>query len=86
MVLKPGTIAIVDQSVIDSDRQAQADADATQLDAFTAEETKLTPLKKKIGTKLCLVTGRVHYFGYIEPVSPDLDRIQIRVPGATDGP
>lgn len=79
VVLKPGEIAVIDQAVIDAERQAH-------VDAFMTEEAKLTPLKKKIGTKLCQVKGRLHYFGYTEAVSPDLDRIQIRVSGATDGP
>jgi hypothetical protein len=86
VVLKPGEIAVVNQAVIDAERQAQVDAEAAQLNASKAEEAKLTPLKKKIGTKLCQVKGRFHYFGYTEAVSPDLDRIQIRVSGATDGP
>lgn len=86
VVLKPGEIVVIDQSVIEGELQAQADANAARLDAFKTEEAKLTPLKKKIGTKLCQIKGRIHYFGYTEAVSPDLDRIQIRVSGATNGP
>lgn len=86
VILKPGQITVVDQSVIEGELQAQANADAVRLDALKAEEAKLTPLKKKIGTKLCKVQRSLTYIGFTEAVSPDLDRIQIRVTSATYGP
>ena len=86
VVLKPGAVAIVDQSVIEGEQQAQADVDAARMDALRAKEAELTPLKKRIGTKLCQIKGRMRYIGYTEAVSPDLDRIQIRVSAAADGP
>ncbi|MBK6726352.1 MAG: hypothetical protein IPG63_03685 [Xanthomonadales bacterium] len=49
-------------------------------------EAELAPLKRRIGTKLCRDRESMTFIGYTEAVSPDLDRIQIRVVAQTFGP
>ena len=44
---------------------------------------ELSPLKRKIGAKLCKTEHQITYIAFTEAVSPDLDRIQIRVSAAT---
>lgn len=45
-------------------------------------ESDLAPLKRRIGSKLCKFETWRTFIGFTEGVSPDLDRIQIRVVAA----
>ncbi len=45
-------------------------------------ESDLAPLKRRIGTKLCKTETDRTFIGFTEGVSPDMDRIQIRVVAA----
>ncbi len=74
--------------------QSQAEAKKSQArfqerlveDERHAQEKQLAPQKRRIGTKLCKQQGFTVLIGFTEAVSPDLDRIQIRVVAATNGP
>ncbi len=48
-------------------------------------EAELAPLKRRIGTKLCRTENGRTFIGFTEAVSPDMDRIQIRVTAAHSG-
>lgn len=42
-------------------------------------EQALLPKKREIGAKLCRITGEYRYIGFTEALSPDNDKVQIRV-------
>lgn len=81
-----GTATIMNQSQWDAERSR------TQFRQFLAEDERqvreehLAPQKRKIGTKICKQQGATVFIGFTEAVSPDIDRIQIRVVAATNGP
>ncbi|MBK7145620.1 MAG: hypothetical protein IPH76_10625 [Xanthomonadales bacterium] len=86
VIVDAGEATIVDQATVDADLRVQAQL-ATDA-AITAQrsEENLAPLKRRIGTKLCRDHKSMTFIGYTEAVSPDLDRIQIRVVAQTFGP
>lgn len=86
VIIAQGSVRILSQAEVDAEREAAAAQQSQLAHAARAKEAELSPLKRRIGTKLCKTEGRVVYVGFTEAVSPDLDRIQIRVTAATSGP
>ena len=66
--------------------QARADAlarQATEQRLRDAENARLRPTKRKIGTRLCSeVENGLVYIGFVEAVSPDNDKVKISVSDA----
>lgn len=86
VILEAGDAAIVDQAVVESEQRLLSHLDAIDAAAAKNAEAELSPMKRKIGAKLCKTERRITYIAFTEAVSPDLDRIQIRVSAATYGP
>lgn len=86
VILEAGDAAIIDQAVVESEQRLLTHLDAIDAAAAKNAEAELSPMKRKIGAKLCKTERSITYVGFTEAVSPDMDRIQIRVAAATYGP
>lgn len=83
VILDAGQAVIVDQATLEVEQRARQEADASTAAIAEQAEEALAPLKRRIGAKLCKKAEYMTYIGYTEAVSPDLDRIQVRVVAAT---
>ncbi len=80
-----GKVRIVQREELQRERDLAGVQRMHEATRRVQEEAASAPLKRRIGAKLCKVEGQHLFVGFTESVSPDMDRIQVRVVSAYGG-